>query len=386
MKQLASRNEVPTRATRVLLAAIILLALASLACSVGEALVGRSAGVVPTPTKTPRPTFTPLPTSVTGVSTATPGVRGVLPPGVTVRPPNAEGALAPLAGSTPISGTQSGASSGAISIVLYATETPPPSPTPEPAGPTLEPTQDVETNRPTRVGGPRPLPTPYAIVKAATINGRRGPAATFARVGEAKQGDELMIMGRTPDGAWWQVCCMANQPVWLAADLVEAKGPVDTVPVLTPAPTPTPVPPPLAAPKLTATPAPTPMPPFDIARGPEFPIQRDSGTMTMLVQVYEGPLDNQHPLGGYQLKVFRDGVDVTQDAVSFGDRDFDGTLAVEGGFKYNLKFELPNAGEADWKIYLARPGGFRMSPVSEFTTKGDSYRNQVVYIAYKLAR
>ena len=384
MKQPSSQNGAKTRASRVLLAAILLLALASLACSVGETLVGRSAGVVPTPTKTPRPTFTPLPTSVMGLSTATPGVRGVLPPGVTVQPSSAQGALAPLAGSTPISGTQSGASSGAISIVLYATETPPSSPTPEPAGPTPEPTQDVETNRPTRVGGPRPLPTPYVIVKAKTINGRRGPAATFARVGEAKQGDELMIMGRTADGAWWQVCCMANQPVWVSADLVEAKGPVDTTPVMTPAPTP--VPPPPQAPRPTAEPVPTPMPPFDIARGPEFPIQRDSGTMTMLTQVYEGPPDNQHPLAGYQLKVFRDGVDVTQDALSFGDRDFDGTLAVEGGFNYNLKFELPNAGEADWKIYLARPGGFRVSPVSEFTTKGDSYRNQVVYIAYKLAR
>jgi len=193
-----------------------------------------------------------------------------------------------------------------------------------------------------------------------------------------------MIMGNTPDGAWLLVCCMANQPVWVSADLVEAKGPVDMIPVLTPAPTPIPPPPP--APRPTATPAPTPMPPFDIARGPEFPIQRDNGTMTMLVQVFEGPVDNQNPLAGYQVKVFRDGVDVTQNELSFGDRAFDSTLAVEGGFKYNLKFEMPNAGEADWKIYLARPGGFRMSPVSEFTTKGDSYRNLVIYIAYKLAR
>ena len=385
MKQPLSRDGVRPRGGRILLVAILLLALASLACSVGETLVGRSQVAVPTPTKTPRPTFTPLPTIAAGFPTPSQGVRGALPPGVTVQPPGAEGQPAPIAGSTPISGTQgSGAADGAVSIVLYATETPPPSPTPEPAGPTPEPTQDVETNRPTRPAGPRPLPTPYVIVKSETINGRRGPGATFGRIGQAKQGDELMIMGRTPDGAWWQVCCMANQPVWVSADLVEAKGPTDTAPVMTPAPTPAPPPPP--APRPTATPAPTPMPPFDIARGPEFPIQRDDGRMTLLAQVFEGPSDNQHPLGGYQLKVFRDGVDVTQNMLSFDDRDFDATLAVEGGFKYNLKFEMPNAGEADWKIYLARPGGFRMSPVSEFTTKGDSYRNQVVYIAYKLAR
>jgi hypothetical protein len=384
MKQPSRQNRAQTRAARLLLAAVLLLALASLACSVGETLVGRSAGVAPTPTKTPRPTFTPLPTIAIGSNRATPGVRGVLPPGVTVQPLGAAGTLTPIAESTAITGTQGSLTDGAINIILYATETPPPSPMPAPAGPTPEPTLDVETNRPSLAGGPRPLPTPYAIVKTATINGRRGPGATFARIGQAVKGDELMIMGHTPDGGWWLVCCMANQPVWVSADLVEAKGPVDTIPVLTPAPTPIPPPPP--APRPTATPAPTPMPPFDIARGPEFPIQRDNGTMTMLVQVFEGPVDNQNPLAGYQLKVFRDGVDVTQNELSFGDRDFDSTLAVEGGFKYNLKFEMPNAGEADWKIYLARPGGFRMSPVSEFTTKGDSYRNLVVYIAYKLAR
>jgi hypothetical protein len=384
MKQPSRRNGAQPRGVRVLLVAILVLAVASLACSVGDTLVGRSQVAAPTPTKTPRPTFTPLPTIAAGLAAPTQGVRGVLPPGVTVQAPRAENPAVPITGSLAISGTQGGGTTGAVSIVLYATETPPPSPTPEPAGPTPEPTQDVETNRPTRPGGPRPLPTPYVIVKAATINGRRGPGATFERIGQAKKGDELMIMGRTPDGTWWQVCCMANQSVWVSADLVEAKGPTDTTPVMTPAPAPPPPLPP--APKPSATPAPTPMPPFDIARGPEFPIQRDSGTITMLVQVFEGPSDNQHPLGGYQLKVFRDGVDVTQSALSYDDRDFDSTLAVEGGFKYNLKFEMPNAGEADWKIYLARPGGFRMSPISEFTTKGDSYRNQVVYIAYKLAR
>jgi hypothetical protein len=86
------------------------------------------------------------------------------------------------------------------------------------------------------------------------------------------------------------------------------------------------------------------------------------------------------------LKVARDGVDVSDNLQSFDDRAFDKTNPSEGGYEYNLKFEKYGAGEADWEIYLARPGGFRVSPVTKFTTKGDSYRNLVVYIAYFLAR
>jgi hypothetical protein len=383
MNQSSHRTANYSRAARPILALAALLALTSLACSVGETLVGRSQAVVPTPTKTPRPTFTPLPSALAPLSTHTAGIRGALPPGVTVQPPEPSQPVIGGTGSSMTPGVQI-SGTGGVNIILYATETPVPSPTPEPAGPTSTPTPDVETNRPERQSGPRPLPTPYVIVNSATLNGRRGPASTFERIGQAEKGAELMIMARTPDGAWWQVCCMANQPVWVSADLVEAKGPVESVPVVTPPPTPAPPPP--AAPKPTATPAPTLQPPFDIASGPQFPISRDNGIMTIWTKVYEGPADNETPLSGYILKVFRDGVDVTQNLQSFGDRSFDETAASEGALEYNLKFEMNNAGEADWRIYLAKPGGFRMSPVTEFTTKGDSYRNQVVYIAYRLAR
>jgi len=342
---------------------------------------------VPTLTKTPRPTFTPLPT-MPGVPaetpTGTPGIRGELPPGVTVEPPDQARATSGSTGASVVSGLQISNTNG-VTVILYATETPLPTPTLEPLGPTATPTPDVETNRPELQSGPRPLPTPYVVVNSETLNGRRGPATTFERIGEAKKGDELMILGRSPDGAWWQVCCMANQPVWVSADLVDAKGPLDTVAVFTPQPTPMPPPPP--TPRPTATPTRVPLPPFDIARGPEFPsrLRRDTGILTIWVKVYEGPVDNEKPLGGYILKVFRDGVDVTQNQLSFGDKPFNNTKP-EGSYNYNLKFEMDHAGEADWEIYLAKPGGFRVSPITKFTTKGDSYRNLVVYIAYWLAR
>jgi len=356
----------------ILLCAGVLMAV-SLSCSVGQALVGRSAFSAPTATKTPRPTFTPLPGISTPLPTSDQVIRGALPPGVT--------AVLPMESITPETG-----GTGLTSLVLLATETPAPSPTSEPTttpGPTPTLTPNTETNRPTRVAGPRPLPTPYVVVNSETLNGRRGPGTTFELLGQVEQGAELMILARTPQKDWWQVCCIANQPAWVSADLVTAKGPLADVPVLTPPPTPAPTP----LPQPTHTPAPTPtrLPPFDIARGPEFPIKRDNGVLTIWVKVYEGRSPYEKALAGYVLKVFRDGVDVSSPEQSFGDAPFNSTKP-EGSFEYNLKFEMDHAGEADWRIYLAKPGGYRVSPVKEFTTKGDSYRNLVVYIAYWLAR
>ena len=115
-----------------------------------------------------------------------------------------------------------------------------------------------------------------------------------------------------------------------------------------------------------------------------FPIKRDNGVLTIWVKVYEGPYDNQKPLPDYVLKVDRDGVDVSSAVQSHGTA-FDNTKP-EGSMDYNLKFEMNNAGEAKWRIYLAKPDGYRVSPISEFTTLGDSYRNLVVFVAYWLAR
>lgn len=366
------------RSAAVLLA-VLLLAAASLACSLGGALTG-DAG--PTPTRTRRATFTPLPNALTTPSTASASVRGDLPPGVTAAPGPAA-ALAPPAGA--LTGAPSGAQ-GETSLLIYATETPTPSPTPTrgPASPT-----------PTEPKAVTPQPTPYIVIQAATMNGRRGPGTEYEKIGEAKQGQELFILGRTADGAWLQVCCMANQPVWVSAELVETHNSVETAAILTPPPVPLPTPtqrPVAAAPSAgqnlaaSPTPAGTPLPPFDVARGPEFPWTVNNGILTIWVKVYEGPADNQKPLSGYTLVVKRDGFDVSKPSQSFNDRPFDSTGPKEGNYEYNLKYELYDASESEYEIYLARPGGFRVSPITRFTTKGASYRNLIVFIAYWLAR
>ena len=371
------------------LAGMMLLALVSLACSVGGILQGGSAGDA-TPTRTPRPTFTPLPGALTTAATGLPPVRGTLPPGVTVQAPAGAGSNGEspfTVNGTPVS------MAGETDLLLFATNTPTVTPTPTQRPATATP---IEREG---LGGPAAQATAYVVIKPATLNGRRGPGTNYERIGEASKGQELFVLGRTTDGAWLQVCCMANQPVWVAADQVDAKGVIISAPVLTPPPTPLPPPPtrppqpaqpavprvgqsPLATPR----PAGTPLPPFDISRGPEFPINRDNGILTAWIKVHEGTGEYQRPLGGYILKVMRDGVDISDNIQSFDDRPFDITPPNQGAYEYNLKFEKYEAGEADWEIYLARPGGIRMSPVTKFTTKGDSYRNLVVYIAYLLAR
>jgi hypothetical protein len=389
MSNQPSRKASFTRALWFVLTAGAILCIASLACSVGQAVVGRSADA-PTPTKTKQPTFTPLPGARSALTTPAVMIRGELPPGVTAEAPSSGPAA-----SGQVSGTLSlapGAVEGETSLVLFATPTAPPSATPEPTstpGPPPTPTVDIETNRPTRAAGPRAMPTPYVVVNAATLNGRRGPGSTFERLGEAVKGAELMLLAGTTDGKWWQVCCLANQPAWVSADLVTAKGPLDAVPLMTPAPAPIPTSRPPPPP--TSTPAPTPLPPFDIARGPERYVPRDDGRLILRAKIYEGTSPNENPLPGYIVKVFRDGVDVTQlNEASQYATSRDGvdhtSFGKAGDYQYNYKFEMANGGEADWEIYLAKPGGFRVSPITQFTTKGDSYRDLEVYIAYWLAR
>lgn len=365
LKQTAARR----RAAGAFLLLTLLLAAVGLSCAVGQALLGPQGEAAGSgPTKTPRPTFTPLPALRPSQTPEPGGIRGVLPPGVTVPAPPTSMAGIPAPGATPESDT--------ISLVIYATDTPPPAATKEPTSTPLS-----QITQPAPTSGPQP--TPYAVVNSDRVTGRRGPGTVYEQVGQASQGAALLLLGRSADGAWWRVCCIANQPVWVPADSVEIRGSTAGVPEVSPPPTPQPtVPPP---PPPTLTPTPTPGLPFDIARGPEFPIQRDDGILIIWVKVYAGPLDNQTPLGGYILKVFRDGVDVSDNKVSSAG-PFDSTGPTQGNYLYNLKFEMYNGSEADWEIYLARPGGFRVSPITKFTTKGSSYRHLVVYMAYWLAR
>lgn len=80
----------------------------------------------------------------------------------------------------------------------------------------------VESNSPTV------FDEPTAIVRTAVLNLRSGPGVDFTLVGRVVSGDRLPIVGRSEDGAWWQVRA-AGSEVWVFNELVEAAGPLDQV-------------------------------------------------------------------------------------------------------------------------------------------------------------
>jgi len=82
---------------------------------------------------------------------------------------------------------------------------------------------------------PTPAPTrrkPQIIVDG-TYNVRGGPGTNYDRVGQVQAGQTLDIVGKNPEGTWWQVCCVDGQRVWIKASLVQAIGPTDAVPMAT---------------------------------------------------------------------------------------------------------------------------------------------------------
>ena len=100
-------------------------------------------------------------------------------------------------------------------------------PTATPAPPVLaEPTQE-------------PRQSPLARVTNASVNLRGGPGTAYQVVGQARQGTTYAISAKSANGAWWQVCCVQNQPVWVSADVVTTEGDVTSVPLARDVPPPT---------------------------------------------------------------------------------------------------------------------------------------------------
>jgi hypothetical protein len=327
----------------------ILLLSTSLACSLGQMLVGE-----PTPTPTLVPAIIP--------PTWTPSPVGQLSPGQ-------------IATLTVIAG------------ISFPTLTPTPTEivTPTPTPTFAPPTPPPDT--------PTPVPTPYVVVVAPQVNLRSGPSVAYPVIGQAVKDQTFAITGRNDAFTWWQVCCIDGQQAWITTQLTAPGGPADTVPIVappelpqlppTPFPTNTPVP---EAP----TPVPAPVYPFWLAEGPEL-WETNNAWLTIWLKAFYGKPPIYLASEGYRLKVLRNGVDVSNQALT-ADRFQvnnpiipDDPKAYGNRKEYNLKYEyFPEAGDATWTISLTDPNGVQVSPEVSFETKSGEKRHEV-YVSFNNA-
>jgi len=256
-----------------------------------------------------------------------------------------------------------------VTVSPEVTDTPTPTPT-YMATPTETPTP---TPTPTCTPTPTAEPAVFVEVLVDRANLREGPGTGYEWVGQVARHTRLRITGRNAAGDWWRVCCYRGQQAWIAGWLVEAHGPLTEIgvvempasPIPSPAPTPTP----------TMEPA-----PFELAFGPTG-YQTSNLFLNIWVKVYEGG-EPGVPLPGFQLRVLRNGMDASDGKLS-GDV-FHTTGYLQGDLLYNLKYEYgPDAGEADWLIWLADQKGRPVSRQVAFTTRGAASRYRVIYIGFR---
>jgi hypothetical protein len=118
-------------------------------------------------------------------------------------------------------------------------------PTPEGALPTPVPGQHISDIANYKLPTPEPVIVPDVtadvITEDARANIRSGPALDAPIVAKANPGDTFQVTGRSSDGEWWQICCVAGpadegdaktEKAWLSSVVVELTGNADAVPVI----------------------------------------------------------------------------------------------------------------------------------------------------------
>lgn len=173
---------------------------------------------------------------------------------------------------------------------------------------------------------PTPTPSPKLTVNLPTANTRLGPGTNYGLAGTVSQGQTFDVIGKSPDGTWWQICCVNGQQVWIFGELVVTENVggvavaqnIPAPPPVVVAPTATPAPPPPAAPE----PAAPPPPPagavhagpcggddgckFKIRRGPSK-ANNGGGELKMQLFFIHSGVDGGQPQGDYRLGIEKDG-------------------------------------------------------------------------------
>lgn len=219
-----------------------------------------------------------------------------------------------------------------------------------------------------------------AVINGPLVNARSGPGVEHSIIAEVERGEEFDIVGVSPDGAWWQVCCIDGAQAWVTSEFVDTLGLVDSVPVIGGAsqaqvpPTPQAAVEPATPP--TATPVPAPVSNFDLETQEQF---SESSLVRIFLYVYAG----NSALDGYSLRVTKDGAELPVEATSFG-----GQPAFTWPFQdprqrfQNLKVEFPDLEpQGVWQVQLVDNAGATVGPPATFTLNANDPQ-QELYVRY----
>ena len=373
----------------------VVLLLLSLACSAGG--VVQRAVEPAEPTRALVPTFTSTPLAgpalpqiiVTPPNGATPGVI-IIPEGMdpTLFLPTLTATPIPTTmdqpsvpeenGGTPLSPEQ---------LTALPTRTPVPTAT-------LEPTFTA-------------TPTPFVLVESGLVTLRTGPGVEYPLVAQLGPQIPIAIVGQSPEGDWFQLCCVNGGSVWVASTHVKIMNDPSGAPqnVSEPPPQPTPTA------TFTETPTVTPTAtlfPFDRYIGPQFfPTQNEF--LTIWVKLFVGTPPTEDPAPGYYLKVFFEGIERPPSSGVQPSADELYAVGVPGtgysNLSFNLKYEyrppdpntLPSTdpgraltraeliGTGTWRVYVVDGAGNQLSDVVEFRTEPGN-PNREIYIAWVRVR
>ncbi len=267
----------------------------------------------------------------------------------------------------------------------------------------MAPPAAVDTPLPTELPAAEPAPTaaptaapPRLVVSSPLVNVRAGPGTEFPVVTTIERGQEFDIVGKNAAGDWWRFCCVNEEPAWVIDELVEADGAVDTVPVsdavaqvpptATPAQVATPQPaapqPAAPQPEVPAEPAPTEPPPapafgFELQNAEQFPENK-------LVRVFLYVFDSEQALGGYSVRVTKDGAELPVSATSVGGQPSLSWPIADARQRFqNMKVEFPGVqAPGTWVVQLVDGGGNLVGPPATFTLEGND-TTQELYVRYK---
>jgi len=236
---------------------------------------------------------------------------------------------------------------------------------------------------------------PQAVVNEAIVNLRQGPGTFYETAGTAARGQVFELVARSEDYHWWQVCCHNNGRVWLSDQVAYVYGQLNALPVVAnpvqPAPLPAEVSNPTGAVALVATlPAPTAVPTAELAptatpQAFDFDLlAHEQFEERILPRIYAYVYAGAEGLGGYTLRVRKDGIELPAGDDSFGGQPaMTWPLSIARQRFYNLKFEysgLPAAGA--WEIQLVDSAGKAVGPPALFNLSGDE-PNQEMYVRYQ---